>query len=176
MFAEHILYSRPHDWNLTNGISFNLECNLGGCHYDSHFNMKSWFAQNCWAMKWAQQDQPTVIWLLGQCCSSCYMAGSSSGYTHSHFASVSKSHNHKSFSSDFLSAVESWWSGTFHLHLLHWPLVLWKLSRWRQETGQSNWEMTKSWGKMTPHVQRAVIFPFTWTYYLGIISKLLEWA
>lgn len=165
MFTEHILYSKPRGWNLTNGISFHLQQKQGGCHCDSHFHMKSWFIQDCWTVKWAKQDsnhssrtpRPVLFLLRSRC----------SQWLHSFsFASISKPHNHKKLLFRFLQCC---WK------LMRWNIPppsslvapgLWKLSWWRQETGQSNWEMTKSWGKMKPCVQRAVIY---FCFYLNLI-------
>lgn len=93
--------------------------------------MKSWFAQDGWPVKWTKQDSAhsyqtptaTLFLLSGRCLHQLHSFS---------FASMSRSHNHKSLSSGFLGAAEGWQGGTFHLHL-QWPLVPWKLSQWRQD-------------------------------------------
>lgn len=98
--------------------------------------------------------QTTVLGLPGQC-SSCYVAGARSGYTHSRLQAFPSHTITKNFR--FLQCC---WK------LMRWDIPptsslvapgLWKLSWWKQETRQSDWEMTKCWGTMKPYVQRAVI-------------------
>lgn len=179
MYIEHILYARAHDWNLTNGISFNPQYNLGGCHWDSHFTdevmtpgSRSRWSHYARSLS-CEMDQTRfnpVIWLLGHLLFLPHCTYSWQFHSFS-FASISKSHNRNGFPSDFYSAAESWGGGIIRFSLVT-PVTLknklMKARNWRiQLRDDRELRKTKSC------VQRTLLF-FTLTLYLGIISKLLE--
>lgn len=95
VFIEHMLYTRCHGWDLTNGISFNLQHNLGGCHSKSCFTDEVMTHPGLLSCEMDQtRFNPTVTWLPGQC-SSCCIAVTCSSYTSLH--AFPKSHNQKDF-------------------------------------------------------------------------------
>lgn len=97
--------------------------------------------QDRWAVKWTKQDsiQSSDSWVT---CSSCHIAHTPGSSTHSHL---------QAFPNHIIAMVSLQISIALlkveEVELLDfpwWPLLLWKMSWWRQETEESNWEMTES--------------------------------
>ena len=83
--------------------------------------LKLWLVQPHWAEKCTKQDSVHGHLTPGSMLSlPCCMLHSFS------LASISKSHNHNSVSSDFCSTAKSWGGGILDLNFPWWPLLLWK--------------------------------------------------
>lgn len=137
VFIEHMLHARCHGWNLTNVIYLIPNITQEVVTTSLISQIKLWLTQDRWAVKRTKQDStwshlPFLLHYLylEQLCSLS-------------FANISPVTKLQRLHSRFLQRCWKLKRWNIRLRSSSVALSLWKMSWWRQEAEQFNWEMTE---------------------------------